>query len=128
MTALPVAGRVGGKCRGTAHAAGLAVEGPARRGSTTIRAGAAGNYTQRYFEGEESLIHRSLRCLEERLDPDWYFWARRQHIFNFDRAKAVNSRPNGKLAHISVRTSTGSVLTADPAPSEKSGPSEEKRP
>ncbi|WP_103029877.1 LytR/AlgR family response regulator transcription factor [Salinibacter altiplanensis] len=63
---------------------------------------AAGNYTRLYFEGEEPLIHRSLSYLEERLDPDQYFRASRQHIFNLDRVDAMNSRPNGKLvAHLS---------------------------
>jgi two-component system LytT family response regulator len=43
---------------------------------------AAGNYTRLYFEGEEPLIHRSLSYLEDRLDPDQFFRASRQHILN----------------------------------------------
>ena len=62
---------------------------------------AAGNYTRLYFEGEEPLVHRSLSYLEERLDPEQYFRASRQHILNLARVEAMNSRPNGKLvAHL----------------------------
>jgi len=62
---------------------------------------AAGNYTRLYFGDEEPLIHRSLSYLEERLDPDQYFRASRQHIFNLDWVEAMNRRPNGKLvAHL----------------------------
>jgi two-component system LytT family response regulator len=43
---------------------------------------AAGNYTRLYFDGEEPLIHRSLSYLEDRLDPDQFFRASRQHILN----------------------------------------------
>lgn len=60
----------------------------------------AGNYTRLYFDGEEPLIHRSLSYLEERLDPDQFFRASRQHILNLawvddvtpwskDRLKAI---------------------------------------
>jgi two-component system LytT family response regulator len=63
---------------------------------------AAGNYTRLYFEGEEPLTDRSLSYLEERLDPDQYFRASRQPIFNLDRVETMNSRPDGKLvAHLS---------------------------
>jgi two-component system LytT family response regulator len=62
---------------------------------------AADNYTRLYFGDEEPLIHRSLNYLEERLDPDQYVRASRQHIFNLDWVEAMNSRPNGKLvAHL----------------------------
>ncbi|WP_263788093.1 LytR/AlgR family response regulator transcription factor [Salinibacter grassmerensis] len=66
---------------------------------------AAGNYTQLYFGDGEPLIHRSLNYLEERLDPDQYFRASRQHILNLDWVQAMNSRPNGKLvAHLAGDT------------------------
>lgn len=66
---------------------------------------AAGNYTKLHFEGEEPLIHRSLSYLEERLDPDRFFRASRQHILNLDWIEDVNNRPNGKLlVHLSGGT------------------------
>ena len=62
---------------------------------------AAGNYTRLYFDGEEPLIHRSLSYLEERLDPERYFRASRQHILDLSWVEDINSRPNGKLmAHL----------------------------
>lgn len=61
---------------------------------------AAGNYTRLYFDGEEPLIHRSLSYLEERLDPDQFFRASRQHILNLEWVEDMDSRRNGKLAVI----------------------------
>jgi two-component system LytT family response regulator len=66
---------------------------------------AAGNYTRLYFDGEEPLIHRSLSYLEERLDPDQFFRASRQHILNLEWVEDMSSRPNGKLlAHLPDET------------------------
>ncbi len=66
---------------------------------------AAGNYTQLYFDDEEPLIHRSLTYLEERLDPDQYFRASRQHILNFKWVEDMSSRSSGKLvAHLTGGT------------------------
>jgi two-component system LytT family response regulator len=62
---------------------------------------AAGNYTRLYFEGEEPLVHRSLRSLEERLEPARFFRASRQHILNLEWVEDINRRPNGTLlAHL----------------------------
>jgi two-component system LytT family response regulator len=58
---------------------------------------AAGNYTRLHFDGEEPLIHRSLSYLEERLDPDQFFRASRQHILNLEWVEDVDSRRSGKL-------------------------------
>jgi two-component system LytT family response regulator len=62
---------------------------------------AAGNYTRLYFDGEEPLVHRSLSSLEERLEPERFFRASRQHILNLEWVEDMNRRPNGKLlAHL----------------------------
>lgn len=58
---------------------------------------AAGNYTRLYFEHEEPLIHRSLSYLEDRLDPDQFFRASRQHILNLDWVDDVTPWSKGKL-------------------------------
>jgi len=58
---------------------------------------AAGNYTRLYFDGEEPLIHRSLSYLEERLDPDRFFRASRQHILNLRWVDDVTPWSKGKL-------------------------------
>ena len=39
-----------------------------------------GNYTRLYFGKERPLVYRSLRYLEDRLDPQEYFRAGRKHI------------------------------------------------
>jgi two-component system LytT family response regulator len=58
---------------------------------------AAGNYTRLYFDGEEPLIHRSLSYLEDRLDPDRFFRASRQHILNLVWVDDVTPWSKGKL-------------------------------
>lgn len=58
---------------------------------------AAGNYTRLYFAGEEPLIHRSLSYLEDRLDPDRFFRASRQHILNLNWIDDVTPWSKGKL-------------------------------
>jgi two-component system LytT family response regulator len=58
---------------------------------------AAGNYTRLYFDGEEPLIHRSLSYLEDRLDPDRFFRASRQHILNLSWVDDVTPWSKGKL-------------------------------
>ena len=58
---------------------------------------AAGNYTRLYFGDETPLIHRSLRQLEERLDPARFFRASRQHILNLKRVDDVYAQMRGKL-------------------------------
>jgi len=58
---------------------------------------AAGNYTRLYFEREQPLIHRSLSYLEDRLDPDQFFRASRQHILNLDWVDDVTPWSKGKL-------------------------------
>jgi len=58
---------------------------------------AAGNYTRLYFDGEEPLIHRSLSYLENRLDPDRFFRASRQHILNLRWVDDVTPWSKGKL-------------------------------
>jgi two-component system LytT family response regulator len=62
---------------------------------------AAGNYTRLYFDDEEPLVHRSLSSLEDRLEPDRFFRASRQHILNLEWVDDVSRRPDGKLrAHL----------------------------
>ncbi|PSQ99289.1 MAG: DNA-binding response regulator, partial [Bacteroidetes bacterium SW_7_64_58] len=58
---------------------------------------AAGNYTRLYFDGETPLIHRSLSYLEDRLDPDRFFRASRQHILNLRWVDDVTPWSKGKL-------------------------------
>ena len=58
---------------------------------------AAGNYTRLYFDGETPLIHRSLSYLEDRLDPDCFFRASRQHILNLRWVDDVTPWSKGKL-------------------------------
>jgi two-component system LytT family response regulator len=58
---------------------------------------AAGNYTRLYFDHEEPLIHRSLSYLEDRLDPDRFFRASRQHILNLAWVDDVTPWSKGKL-------------------------------
>lgn len=58
---------------------------------------AAGNYTRLYFDGEEPLIHRSLSYLEDRLDPDQFFRASRQHILNLARVDDVTPWSKNRL-------------------------------
>jgi two-component system LytT family response regulator len=57
----------------------------------------AGNYTRLYFNGHEPLIHRSLSYLEDRLDPDQFFRASRQHILNLAWVDDVTPWSKGKL-------------------------------
>jgi two-component system LytT family response regulator len=57
----------------------------------------AGNYTRLYFDGHEPLIHRSLSYLEDRLDPDRFFRASRQHILNLSWVDDVTPWSKGKL-------------------------------
>jgi len=58
---------------------------------------AAGNYTRLYFGDETPLIHRSLSYLEDRLDPDRFFRASRQHILNLRWVDDVTPWSKGKL-------------------------------
>lgn len=58
---------------------------------------AAGNYTRLYFDGETPLIHRSLSYLEDRLDPNRFFRASRQHILNLAWVDDVTPWSKGKL-------------------------------
>jgi two-component system LytT family response regulator len=58
---------------------------------------AAGNYTRLYFDDEEPLIHRSLSYLEDRLDPDRFFRASRQHILNLRWVEDVTRWSKGRL-------------------------------
>ena len=58
---------------------------------------AAGNYTRLYFNGHEPLIHRSLSYLEDRLDPDQFFRASRQHILNLAWVDDVTPWSKDKL-------------------------------
>lgn len=58
---------------------------------------AAGNYTRLYFDGEAPLIHRSLSYLEDRLDPERFFRASRQHILNLSWVDDVTQWSKGKL-------------------------------
>lgn len=48
-----------------------------------------GNYTRIVFDKGRPLVHRSLNYLEERLDPDLFFRASRQHIINLQWVEAL---------------------------------------
>jgi two-component system LytT family response regulator len=48
-----------------------------------------GNYTRVYFGGEQPLLLRSLKQLEERLDPQRFFRASRRHLVNLDHVRQV---------------------------------------
>jgi two-component system LytT family response regulator len=60
----------------------------------------AGNYTKLYFDDETPLIHRSLRYLEERLDPGQFFRASRQHILNLAWVDDVKPWFNSKIVAV----------------------------
>ncbi len=60
----------------------------------------AGNYTRLYFGDETPLIDRSLRYLQERLDPATFFRASRQHILNLQWIEDVESAGGDKLRAI----------------------------
>jgi len=49
-----------------------------------------GNYTRLYFGKDKPLIPRSLSALEERLDPELFFRASRQHIVNLQAVQKVD--------------------------------------
>ena len=51
-----------------------------------------GNYTRVHFQAHQPLILRSLKQLEERLDPERYFRASRRHIVNLDHV--TRATPN----------------------------------
>ena len=53
--------------------------------------------TRLYFDGAEPLIHRSLSYLEDRLDPDRFFRASRQHILNLSWVDHVTQWSKGTL-------------------------------
>jgi two-component system LytT family response regulator len=58
---------------------------------------AAGNYTRLYFDDETPLIDRSLRYLEQRLSPQTFFRASRQHILNLQWVEDVAPADGNKL-------------------------------
>lgn len=58
---------------------------------------AAGNYTRLHFDGDRPLIHRSLSYLEDRLDPEQFFRASRQHILNLAWVDDVTPWSKNKL-------------------------------
>jgi two-component system LytT family response regulator len=74
----------------------------------------AGNYTKLYFGDETPLIHRTLSYLEDRLDPDQFFRASRQHILNLQwvddvepwfKSKLVAKLEDGQEVEMSRRRS-----------------------
>ena len=74
-----------------------------------------GNYTRLYFGKDRPLIPRSLSSLEERLDPNLFFRASRQHLINFQAIQKVDpsvadnlliTLTNGQTVEMSRRQST----------------------
>lgn len=56
-----------------------------------------GNYTRLYLDSDRPLVHRSLKYLEERLDPDQFFRASRQHILNLKWVDDLTAWFGGKM-------------------------------
>lgn len=56
-----------------------------------------GNYTRVYFGSQQPLILRTLKELEEKLDPQRFFRASRRHIVNLDLVRGVAPNETGGL-------------------------------
>jgi two-component system LytT family response regulator len=56
-----------------------------------------GNYTRVYFAEQRPLLPRSLNTLEERLDPQMFFRANRQHIINLRCVEKIEPWFSGGL-------------------------------
>lgn len=56
-----------------------------------------GNYTRLYLDDGRPLVNRSLKYLEERLDPDQFFRASRQHILNLKWVDDLTAWFGGKM-------------------------------
>jgi len=54
-----------------------------------------GNYTRLYFGADRPLILRSLQSLEERLNPELFFRASRQHIINLSHITNIDKEVGG---------------------------------
>ena len=62
---------------------------------------AAGNYAQLHFGPHRPLLLRSLQQLEERLDPEMFFRASRQHLVNLSFVERFETGVRGELiAHL----------------------------
>ena len=57
-----------------------------------------GNYTRVFFANNRPLINRSLRALEERLEPALFFRTSRKHIVNLQAIEKVEPSISGGLA------------------------------
>lgn len=66
-----------------------------------------GNYTKLHLEGRQPLLGRSLNYLEERLDPDVFFRASRQHLVNLTAIDGIEAGPEGRLV---VRLKSGQEI------------------
>ncbi|MYN10598.1 LytR/AlgR family response regulator transcription factor [Pseudoduganella aquatica] len=56
-----------------------------------------GNYTRVYFGSQQPLMLRTLKELEEKLDPQRFFRASRRHIVNLDLVRSVAPNDAGGL-------------------------------
>jgi two-component system LytT family response regulator len=63
-----------------------------------------GNYTRLHVAGRQPMLNRSLNYLEERLDPELFFRASRQHLVNLSAIDGLEAGPDGRLV---VRLSSG---------------------
>jgi len=63
-----------------------------------------GNYTRLHVAGRQPMLNRSLNYLEERLDPELFFRASRQHLVNLSAIDGLEAGPDGRLL---VRLSSG---------------------
>ena len=54
-----------------------------------------GNYTRVFFGSSRPLISRSLRALEERLDPALFFRSSRKHLVNLQAIEKVEPSVSG---------------------------------
>jgi len=68
---------------------------------------AEGNYVRMYWGKERPLVGRSLVALEEKLNPQRFFRANRQHIINLDFGEGIEPGPSGALM---VRLPGGSKI------------------
>jgi two-component system LytT family response regulator len=66
-----------------------------------------GNYTRVYFAEHRPLLPRSLNNLEERLDPQMFFRANRQHIINLRCVEKIEPWFSGGLL---VRLNSGAKI------------------
>lgn len=56
-----------------------------------------GNYARIYFNGQSTMLKKSLSYIEDRLDTDSFFRANRTELFNVKMIQSIEQLPKGKL-------------------------------